>query len=403
MTTPAAASSDALRAARLYYDEPFLQTFETEVVAHAAVGEQRAVVLRRSAFYPESGGQLADLGALTAGKREYRVVDVQVVGDQVLHVLEDGALPDIATSVRGEIQWDRRRANMSIHTGQHMLSRAFADRGSETVSSRLGDHVCTIDLDKTLSERAIADAENTVNALVDQDVTVRAYFPEAKELESMNLRREIKVAGPVRVVVVDGFDVTPCGGTHCTRTAQIGFVKVLEVQGYKGGSRVIFEAGARARSLLAAESKTLRELARGLTCGVNDVSGIFQKQKTQIAEMKTELGKLRASFAEARAAELVNATSPVIATLPVPVDLLRAIAKQVATGDRVALLAAPVEQGLHIITLRGKESDFDCGGFLKRAAAACGGRGGGRPTNAEGRFPAIDWDAVARDTLSAPE
>jgi alanyl-tRNA synthetase len=143
---------------RLYFDDPLLVRFSSRVVAHGRFGERPSVILERTAFYPEAGGQMADRGTLGG----HAVDDVQIDEAGVVHhLVAGGALPEVGAEVAGEIDRDRRRAHMALHTGQHMLSRALVETAAAgTISSRLGDSACTIDVDAAkLEESDLALAE----------------------------------------------------------------------------------------------------------------------------------------------------------------------------------------------------------------------------------------------------
>ena len=196
------------------------------------------------------------------------------------------------------------------------------------------------------------------------------------------------------------FDFTPCGGTHCTRSAQVGLVHVSGLERYKGKVRVTFTAGRRARAELWQHAEVLRELGKAFTCGALDVPGGVAKLERELAESREALGHARGKLAAAVAVELVAqaaATGRAVAVLDdAGVDLLRALGTRLtAQPDVVAFLAGRGPDGLSVLVARGAGSSFDCGAFLKRAAAQSGGRGGGRPERAEGRLPAgADWPAL---------
>src|SRR5262249_44458048 len=167
---------------RLYYEDPLLLAFDARILAHGTHGGRPSIILDRSAFYPESGGQMADRGTLGG----LTLLDVQEDETGTVHHIVEGELPVVGTEVHGEIDRVRRRLHMALHPGQHMLSRALLDlaRG-ETVSSRLGETLCTIDLGiAKADERAIANAEALVNSVIEDDIAIRAFFPEASELAS---------------------------------------------------------------------------------------------------------------------------------------------------------------------------------------------------------------------------
>ena len=391
---------------RLYFEDSFLFDFEARVVAHTELAGKRSVVLDRTAFYPEGGGQMADRGALGG----VDVVDVQVDDAGTIHHVLAGDAPAIDETVHANVDRDRRRTHAALHTGQHILSRALADVAkAETVSSRLGETICTIDVDQKLAEGVAARVEDLANSVVDDDVPVRAFFPEPDELPALPLRRPPKVAGDVRVVRIGDFDVTPCGGTHCTHSAQVGLIRIAGVERYKKGTRVSFHAGARARRALTAESEALRVLSRDFTCAPTDVGAAVEKLRRELGEAREALGLARARVAEQVAADLLEGArradrEHVVAFLDeLGADEARAVAARIAREPRMAaLVACPVEGGTHVVVARAPDGELDCGALLKRAAKAAGGRGGGRPERAEGRLPSgVDWVAVASAALAA--
>lgn len=394
---------------RLHYDDPLLVRFDARVIAHDRFSGKRSIVLDRSAFYPESGGQMGDVGAIGG----ISIVDVQIDDDGVVHhvVAEDASPPPVGEEIVGEVDRVRRRVHMSLHTGQHMLSRALVDvANAETVSSRLGESACTIDVAQgaKLEERDVARAEEMVNAIVDDDVPVRQWFPEAAEIATLPLRRAPKVTDRIRVVSIGEFDVSPCGGTHCLRSAQVGLVRVTGVERYKGSLRVLFSAGPRARRELARHDDTLRTMARSLTCSPTDVANALDKVRRELDTTRETLGKARALLAEGAAKDLWSTAersgnrNVVAEFADGGVEFLRAVASRiVAHSDGVALLAMKIDDGLHVLVDRGASSTFDCGAFVKRAAASAGGKGGGRPDHAEGRLPGdVDWPSLVRRLLA---
>jgi alanyl-tRNA synthetase len=299
---------------------------------------------------------------------------------------------------------------MALHTGQHMLSRALVDlAGAETVSARLGETTCTLDIDQSaIEERKLSEAEDLVNAVIEDDLAVRAYFPSPGELAALPMRRAPKVTEHVRVVEIGAFDVTPCGGTHCTRTGQVGLVRIDGVERYKGKIRVLFSAGRRARLSLGAHSDILRSLGRELTCGPDDVRQGLEKLRRELTETREALGRARGQLSAACAGELIAAArqrgeTRIVAMLDdATLEFVRAVAARItAHPDLVALLAGRTLQAMIVVAARGTSATLDCGAFVKRAARVAGGRGGGRPDRAEGQLPGdIDWNCVAAEALA---
>jgi alanyl-tRNA synthetase len=239
---------------RLYYAEPYLTTFTAQVTERTQIDGHPAVRLDRSAFYPTSGGQAHDTGTLDG----VAVVDVQVAADGgVLHLLA-GPLPEKAGEVTGVIDWPRRFDHMQQHSGQHLLSQAF-DRllGLETVSVHFGDELCTVDLaGETVDADGLAAVERHANQIVWENRAIRAYEVSDAELASLPLRRAPKVTGKIRIVEIDGYDWSACGGTHVASTGSIGPIALLRV----GGTKAIVG------SILSAERGLWRIAAAAANC-----------------------------------------------------------------------------------------------------------------------------------------
>jgi alanyl-tRNA synthetase len=380
----------AVKTERLEQHDPHLLRFDACVLAHGTMpgGNVPSVVLDRSAFYPESGGQMADRGTLGGAS----VLDVQIEHDVVHHQLE-GPLPEIGTRIEGAIDRGRRRTHMALHSAQHALSRALADvAGADTKSARLGETACTIDVDVPgLADAKLSEAEDAVNALVDDDRPVRAWLPTIDELRALPLRRAPTRSEGVRVVDLGGFDVSPCGGTHVTRTAQIGLFRVEGSERYKGGTRITFSAGSRARSAARSEWLALGRAASRLVVPRADVEAGIERLERRLREEQERGGRLRVELAKqlARAA-VPDAKGRVYVDVgDAGVELARQLATTLARGEGLTVVVrASVDGEGHLVVTRGPGSSSDCGGLLRRLAAAAGGKGGGRPEHAEGRLPA---------------
>lgn len=227
---------------RLEQKDAFVQSCRAEIVEVRNCGDRWALVLNQSVFYPESGGQLGDRGTLRVHEAELEVVDTQIDDGRVLHLVKDCTGVGAGDVCEAVIDWGFRRDQMSQHTGQHMLSAdVFSLFGAETVSARLGSTASTIDLDcEPLEPNALQDLQALVNEQVMNDKAVRAHYPDKAQLDQYGLRRSSKVDTNIRLIEIEGIDVTPCGGTHCAATGQVGPVMIIANQRYKGGSRITF-------------------------------------------------------------------------------------------------------------------------------------------------------------------
>ena len=229
---------------KLYDADAYLTQFRAQVLRCEPCGGDGPafrVCLDRTAFYPEGGGQPADRGALGGT----RVLDVRE---------EDGCVWHYVTSplragevVQGDIDWRRRFDHMQQHTGEHILSGVVHENFSlNNVGFHIGREEATVDFDGPLSAADIAGVQERCDQLVWRDVPVTAQYPGPEALAAMEYRSKKPIEGAVRIVTVEGADVCACCGTHVRRTGEVGRVKILSCQSYKGGVRLTFVCGARA-------------------------------------------------------------------------------------------------------------------------------------------------------------
>src|SRR5438445_9117049 len=238
---------------RLYYTDQYLRDFDATIVRVAEREARALVTLDRTAFYPTSGGQPFDTGTL-AGLPVVDVVDEE--DGSVTHVVDaapirrpglaearetvgraeaEGPALQVGRAVHGAIDWPRRFDHMQQHTGQHVLSAAF-DRlfGARTVGFHLGADASTIDLARELTAREIAAAEDEANRVGWEDRPVTIRFASAEEASHLPLRKESGRSGTLRLVDVEGFDLSACGGTHVARTGEIGVMAIMAWERFKG-------------------------------------------------------------------------------------------------------------------------------------------------------------------------
>ncbi len=391
---------------RLYYDDAYRTRFAARVVERRTHRDQPAVRLNRSAFYPTSGGQPHDTGNLNGTE----VVDVQQVGTEgaVLHLLA-GALPEDTTRVSGQVDWPRRYDHMQQHSGQHLLSQVFYRRlGLETVSVHFGDGPNTVDLEgPPLNTDQLAVIEEKANEIVWQDRPVRAYWVTEEALEKVSLRRRPEMRGKIRVVEIDKFDWSACGGTHVRRTGEIGLISLLRIERHRGRSRVYFVCGRRALADAARRRGLLAEAAARLDSSVQDVPALVSKQQEALRAAEKESDALRETLAQYEARELLTVAESVgglrlaarLMDDARPADLQRLARALIAEAGVVALLGCVQGGKGTIILARSGELSLHAGDLLRETLKQYGG-GGGRPDFAQGGA-AADRLADALNAASA--
>lgn len=376
---------------RLYYHDSYLATFEADIIERTTIDERPAVVLSQSAFYPTSGGQPHDVGTLNS----VRVLDVVVreADDAVLHIVD--AFPD-HDRVMGEVLWTRRFDHMQQHTGQHVLTRAFIENcGAETVGFHLSENSVTIDLDRDdITPAHIDAAENLANQIVIENRSVRAWFPDNPA--ELPLRKvSEKVTGAVRVVDIDGFDITACGGTHVAHTGEIGVIKVLRRDKLKGKlTRIEFCCGTRALKDYRLKNELLQELATQMTTSYQQIPEILEKLREENRSLKKALKASHEAVLGYQADELWQTASRqgyqqyvIVQEAFVdyaPSDLQQLARHLVAHPQTVAVLGI-YGDAAHLVVGCSDDMEINVVPALKAGLAVLGTkRGGGRPTLAQG-------------------
>jgi alanyl-tRNA synthetase len=433
---------------RLYYTDPYLRAFDATIARVRRRDNRLVLTLDRTAFYPTSGGQPFDTGRLGP----FRVVDVideddgsishvvenvaQVVADVAqgfspaieLGPRESGLQLAIGQSVHGEIDWVRRFDHMQQHTGQHVLSAAFDKLfGVRTVSFHLGGAVSTIDLARELSPAEIAAAEAEANRIVWEDRPVAIRFADADEAARLPLRKEPARRGTLRLIDVEGFDLSACGGTHVARTGGIGVIAVASWERFKGGQRLECLCGGRAlggyrtlRDAMTASVRLLSVLPAELPSAIERLQTDAREQKRSLVALHGELARHRAEELAAGAVEVrlkpaatsdevrlkADTTEPkavslgpqavasgfsrtssaklVLRALDADANALKALATAIAAKPGYLVVLVSTSTPALAVIARSADVSVSAQQLLAALIAQFGGRGGGRPEMAQG-------------------
>jgi alanyl-tRNA synthetase len=299
---------------------------------------------------------------------------------------------------------------MQQHTGQHILSRAFVEVArADTKSFHLGEAIVTIDVDHAgFAPELLERAEARANEIVWEDRPVTARWTRPEEAARLPLRKPPEVAGDVRIVEVEGFDWSACGGTHVARAGQVGVIHVLGTEKVKQGVRVGFLCGGRALRRLRDSGALLRGLALEFTAGEADLPRAVARLKEERNALERRLKPLLRDAIDREATELAAAATkgvsgPVVAAYfdaRDPAELGPLAAAVVARGA-VALLAAGGSGAAPARAhFSAPEGTIPVGTLLGALCKRYGGKGGGRPESAQGSFPA-DRVAQALDDARA--
>jgi alanyl-tRNA synthetase len=406
---------------RLYYADAYCRDFSA-TITRVARRDGRTIV----AFYPTSGGQPFDIGTLVAppvqggsgesrqsgaeAKRPARrVIDVLDEDDGgVAHVLDEdvppsGAEPAVGQQIVGTIDWARRFDHMQQHTGQHVLS-ATVDRlfGVRTLSFHLGKDASTIDVARELSRIEIAAAETEANRVIWENRSVSIRFVSAEDAATLPLRKESLREGTLRLVEIDGFDLSACGGTHVERTGSIGVIATGAVERFKGGQRLEFFCGGRALDQFKAMRDTLAGAVRLLSVLPGELPGAVERLLSEARDQQRTLHALTQNLSSYRAEEMAAAAEPstvgrlVLRVVDGDANALRSLASAIVSKPGFIVVLVSYARPALVVAARSQEGSVSANDVVRTLTARFGGRGGGKPELAQ----AGGLDATPEDILA---
>ncbi|BDU69463.1 alanyl-tRNA editing protein [Geothrix oryzae] len=386
-----------------YERDPFATALETRILA---CGEERGrpfVLLEDTVFYPEGGGQPCDLGTVNG----VAVVAVQKREGAIRHYLAT-ALPVGPASLR--LDWTRRFDHMQQHTGQHLLTAVAQDQFKwDTTAFHLGGTVCDIELDApSISPAEMERLEEAVAAEIraHHEVTARKVSPEDYGKEAVRSRGLPEGhVGDIRLVQIAGVDLNTCGGTHLHHTGEIEALKLLGTEGIRGGTRLYYVAGRRARLRLGAQEERNARLRTLLGAPDEELVAALQIKLDQLLVLERRSRKLEEELAEFQAAALAARPEALVEAHLEGRDMafLQKLVRGILAADpakAVFLTADPGGQGLFLLSA-GERSPLDVPSAGKAVAAILGAKGGGSGKSFQGKAPSLAARAEALAHLRA--
>ncbi|HLL72956.1 MAG TPA: DHHA1 domain-containing protein [Pyrinomonadaceae bacterium] len=382
---------------RLYYQDSHLTEFDARVVNVASDAAGRvAVTLDRTAFYPTGGGQPSDTGTLNDA-RVVECIDEEDAG--VLHVIE-GTSPSVGERVAGRIDWPRRLDHLQQHTGQHILSQAFVQLfDAPTRAFRMLERVSEIDVDLSEpSTERIEAAVELANRIIWEDRSVRVREVSPPEAAALPLRKDSAREGDLRIIEIENYDLSPCGGTHAARTGEVGIIAVRSWERAKGLTRLEFLAGGRVLTDYRLANTTARNVGALFSAGRDDAVELVARTLEENKALQRRLRTLEEIAARVEAEELIlaathddgdDAHARIVTHAFTDRDaesLKRLALAIIARPKHIALLGSRDREGraARLVFARAADTGGDMNALMRDACALLEGRGGGRPDLAQG-------------------
>ena len=367
---------------KLYEQDAYLRAFTARVLSCARGREAWEVVLDRTAFYPEGGGQPGDQGTLSG----VAVLDTHERDGQVVHYC-DGPLT-VGAEVGGEIDWDRRFDRMQQHSGEHIVSGLICARfGCDNVGFHLGAETVVIDFNRNVSWDALLEIEAAANACIWENRPFQVTWPGPAELEAIPYRSKKALDGAVRIVECPGADCCACCGTHVRSAGELGLIKLLSVRPFREGVRIEMVAGKRAYAYISSVVEQNSQISALLSAKVGETATAVQRLQEALAGAKYRLVGLENQLVQDRAAALAGKGDVLLFEDGLEPDALRRCCSAVAErcGGRCAVFSGGDGAGYKYAMAR---PGGDLRELTKAMNAALGGRGGGKPELVQGSVTA---------------
>ena len=374
---------------RQYLVDSHLFENECTVLSCAPGKEGFDVIVDRTVFFPNKGGQPCDTGVLGG----VRVVDVREVGEDLV-LRTEGPLPAGAV-VTGHIDEGRRLDIMEQHTGEHVLSWcAYKLFDAVNVGFHCALTYATLDLDKPLTPEQALEMEDMANGLVRRNLPVTAAIYESEEaLQGVPLRKHAEgLVAPIRVVSIRDADSCTCCAPHVRSTGEIGVIKIVSAVAYKGGMRMTFLCGGRALKQFQKLQGTVDAIARKFSTAGDEVLSAVEKQEAELKAIKKEKADLTGRLEEYLTAELkaqaedVKGKKLLVRLTDTDPKRLRPLALATLPEKGLTLLLTDKNGQLsYVLCANGLK--LDMGELIPAVNLALGGRGGGRGTLAQGSAP----------------
>lgn len=383
---------------KLYDMDAYATEFEADIIScepNKADDKRFDIILNQTLFFPEEGGQSPDMGILGG----YRVVDVQIKNGVITHTVDTSAgdccevekKAELAAGVhvQGKIDWQHRFYNMQQHSGEHIFSGIVHRRfGFENVGFHLSDSVVTMDFSGVISPEDIAEVEHEVNVAISKNIPIEVTYPSRDELAQLEYRSKIEIEGQVRIVTVPGYDVCACCAPHVKRTGEIGMLKVMNYQNYKGGVRVSILCGFRALEAFRQKCDIISELMGIFTTNQEAIVDNVTKLKAVNQSLKSELGTAKSALLDYKVAELPTDTeNAVLFECGIDTNTARNCVNGLVEkySGFSAFFMGNDEEGYSFII---GSKNADCNTVAAALRNKLGARGGGKPVMVQGSVKA---------------
>ncbi len=374
---------------KLYYEDSFIKEFTAEAISCEKRDGFYAVVLDKTAFFPEGGGQKADSGFIGST----RVFDVQEENGTIIHKTKEAVAEKESYSCK--IDWEERFSRMQNHSGEHIVSGVVNKRyGYTNVGFHMEDDYITIDFSGELTREQLDEIENEANEAVFLDLPIKVDFPSEEELAVLEYRSKLELTENVRIVTIGDVDTCACCAPHVNTTGQIGIIKLLDFMKHRGGVRVIMKAGRLALEDYRDKYKNALGISNLLSVKQQDVFTATEKFYGDLAEERRKFYEYRMSVAQRDKENLSNVNgSLILVTNGYDADMMREVVNYGAekTEKYSAVFSGDDENGYSFVVASRCQ---DMNSFRNEMNSKLNARGGGRDGMLQGKAATTKADII---------
>lgn len=377
---------------KIYLNNSYVREFSADIVNVVNKDGKTALVLNKTAFYPEGGGQPSDTGYIGGS----RVTYVYEEDGTVYHVVERE--PKDLSNVMCSIDWNRRFDHMQQHCGQHILSAAFDKllKGA-TAGFHLGNEYVTVDISiESLSPDDAIKVEAMANDVIFANLPVKYHYPEPDELYKFPLRKAPSVEENIRIVEIEDFDFSPCGGTHPKLTGDIGLIKIRKWEKYKNYVRVEFVCGNRALNDYRWKNDYINQISNILSSKDTDVLENVKKTISELHAANKNIKAMKDELLSYEASELYDRCDAINGVKIVKhVFTDREFKEVIALASKISKKTSAIaflglkSESAQIVFTRSTDIDIKINELFKEILPLISGKGGGNPQSAQGGGPDV--------------
>lgn len=368
---------------KLFYEDAYLNEWTTEIQCIQEKGEDYIITLDKTYFYPEGGGQPSDSGTINGIK----VIDVFEKDETIYHVLKEKPEGITAHCI---IDFEKRFDHMQQHSGEHLLSGVFYNLfGAQNKGFHMGEDYVTIDITLgDISEEMLKKAEEDACEIIYKNVDVNIYFTTDKELPNIALRKECKVKGEIRIVEIGDADRVACCGTHVRKSGEIGIIKIIKTEKYKGMTRIYFKCGKRAQKDYEIKHNIISSLIRLYSTPEDKILTKAKEESSCIKEYEKEIKSLKQTILGYEAERMVKSCQEGLIVRKFDdksTSDIQILSKLILEKENFTIIFCSIPEK-RLIIADNKEKGIDCGKVLKEILPLYNGKGGGNNRQAQAGF-----------------